>query len=278
MKLTVYHYVYYSYEEWGRGYFGSRTCKCLPEEDVKYFGSYKDKTFKPTQKIILKDYYATRKEAYADEIILQNYYKVVENSHFANRSYQTSTSFSVYGLRHSEEHKRKISQARKGKSHSEETKRKMRGMGGMSGKSHSEETKRKMRGRSHSEEAKKKISKATKGRKLTEDHKKKISESNMGKSKTITEKRKQSAIKIAAARTGVPGHKLTEETKRKISEATQGRIPWNKGIKNPNITGNKSPAAKKIYYNGKIYGSILDAIKTTGKSYYCVKKYGTIIS
>jgi hypothetical protein len=90
-----YHYTYYSYEEWGRGYFGSRTCKCLPEEDVKYFGSSKDKTFKPKYKIILKDNYATREEAYADEIILQQYYKVVENPHFANRAYQTSTKFYV---------------------------------------------------------------------------------------------------------------------------------------------------------------------------------------
>ena len=274
MKLTEYHYVYYSYEKWGRGYFGSRTCKCLPEEDIKYFGSFKDKTFRPTQKIILKDDYATRKEAYADEIILQEYYKVVENPHFANRSYQTTTSFSVYGLRQSEEHKRKISQARKGKSHSEETKRKMRRMGGMSGKSHSEETKRKMRGRSHSEEAKKKISKAIKGRKLTEDHKKKISESNRGKPKTITEKRKQSAIKIAAARTGVPGHKLTEETKRKISEATQGRIPWNKGLKGVQ----KSSTSKKLYYNGIFYDSISSAIKITGKSHYYIKKYGNFIN
>lgn len=88
-----YHYVYYSYEEYGRGYFGSRTCKCLPEKDVKYFGSSKDKTFKPTQKIILKSDYATRKEAYSDEIILQKYYKVVDNPHFANKAYQTSTKF-----------------------------------------------------------------------------------------------------------------------------------------------------------------------------------------
>jgi hypothetical protein len=88
-----YYYTYYSYEEWGRGYFGSRGCKCLPEEDVRYFGSSKDKTFKPTQKIILKDDYATREEALADEIILQQYYKVVENPHFANKAYQTSTKF-----------------------------------------------------------------------------------------------------------------------------------------------------------------------------------------
>ena len=88
-----YYYTYYSYEEWGRGYFGSRGCKCLPEEDVKYFGSFKDKTFNPTQKIILKSDYTTREEALTDEIILQEYYKVVENPHFANRAYQTSTKF-----------------------------------------------------------------------------------------------------------------------------------------------------------------------------------------
>ena len=47
------YYTYYSYEEWGRGYFGSRGCKCLPEEDMNYFGSFYDKTFKPNQKIII---------------------------------------------------------------------------------------------------------------------------------------------------------------------------------------------------------------------------------
>jgi hypothetical protein len=96
-----YHYTYYSYEEWGRGYFGSRTCECLPEKDVKYLGSSKDKTFKPKYKIILKDDYATREEAYADEIILQEYYKVVENPHFANKAYQTSTKF-YYTVPHEE--------------------------------------------------------------------------------------------------------------------------------------------------------------------------------
>jgi hypothetical protein len=90
-----YYYTYYSYEEWGRGYFGSRGCKCLPEEDVRYFGSFKDKTFKPTQKIILKADYATREEAYADEIILHDYYDVANNPHFANKAKTTSTGFYI---------------------------------------------------------------------------------------------------------------------------------------------------------------------------------------
>ena len=88
-----YYYTYYSYEEWGRGYFGSRGCKCLPEEDVKYFGSFKDKTFKPTQKIILKSNYTTRAEADADEVLLHDYFKVDINPHFANQAKQTSTKF-----------------------------------------------------------------------------------------------------------------------------------------------------------------------------------------
>ena len=90
-----YYYTYYSYEEYGKGYIGSRKCFCLPGEDIKYLGSSSDKTFKPTHKIILKDDYITREEAYADEITLQEYYKVVENPHFVNKSYQTSTKFYV---------------------------------------------------------------------------------------------------------------------------------------------------------------------------------------
>jgi len=109
-----YYYTYYSYEEWGRGYFGSRKCKCLPEQDVKYLGSSKDRTFKPKYKIILKDDYATREEAYADEIILQKYYKVIENPHFANMAYQTSTGFSTYGKIHTQKYKKELSEKWKG--------------------------------------------------------------------------------------------------------------------------------------------------------------------
>jgi len=90
-----YHYTYYSYEEYGRGYIGSRTCKCLPKEDVEYFGSFADKTFKPTQKIILKDDYAIREDADIDEVLLHDYFEVDINPHFANRARQTSTKFRV---------------------------------------------------------------------------------------------------------------------------------------------------------------------------------------
>jgi hypothetical protein len=97
-----YYYTYYSYEEWGRGYFGSRKCYCLPEEDVKYLGSSKDKTFKPTQKIILKGDYKTHQEAVQDEIFLHDYFEVDINPHFANRAKQRSTKFSLTSEKASE--------------------------------------------------------------------------------------------------------------------------------------------------------------------------------
>jgi hypothetical protein len=86
------YYVYYSYELWGRGYIGKRECMCLPEEDVKYFGSFTDKTFKPTEKIILETF-NTREEVYESEIKLHNFYDVKNNPHFANRTNQFATKY-----------------------------------------------------------------------------------------------------------------------------------------------------------------------------------------
>ena len=85
-------YVYYSYEEYGRGYIGSRVCDCLPENDVKYFGSYKDKFFKPNQKIILEVFDNVEKALEA-ECVLHNFYEVDKNPHFANKAKQTSKKF-----------------------------------------------------------------------------------------------------------------------------------------------------------------------------------------
>jgi hypothetical protein len=86
------HYVYYSYEEWGRGYIGRRSCSCLPEEDVSYFGSFRDKTFHPTQKIIIATFGSVN-DAIEAEIALHNFYSVHKNQHFANKARQTSRAF-----------------------------------------------------------------------------------------------------------------------------------------------------------------------------------------
>ncbi len=109
-----------------------------------------------------------------------------------------------------EEHRRKLSEANKGKHHSLETRRKMSkalmGNHHTKGKHLSEEHKKKLsiagRGRKCSEETRRKISKTEKGKKcppLSEEHKKKISIANIGK-------------------------KCSEETKKKISEANKGRV------------------------------------------------------
>lgn len=154
-------YVYYSYEEYGRGYIGKRECKCLPEKDVSYFGSFKDKSFKPSQKIILETF-DTVEEALEAECILHDFYKVDKNPHFVNKAKQTSKKFyyiapieNMIGENNPAkrpEVREKLSAARNKRVISEETKLKMSevhrgrpGTYGMLGKKHSEETLEKMR-------------------------------------------------------------------------------------------------------------------------------------
>ena len=72
----------------------------------------------------------------------------------------------MFGMKHTEEAKKKISEANLGNKHTEETKKKL-----------SEASK----GRKFTEETKKKISEALKGREFTEEHKKNISESKKKK-------------------------------------------------------------------------------------------------
>ena len=154
---------------------------------------------------------------------------------------------------HTEETKRKISEALLGKIVTEETKRKMSEV--HKGKKLTEERKRKISkarlGTKHTEETKRKISEALSGeknhnygKKLTEETKRKIGEFHKGKIVTEETKRKMSEAalgkklteetkrKIRESRLGT---KHTEESKRKMSESRKGRflgkIPWNKGKK-----------------------------------------------
>ena len=110
------------------------------------------------------------------------------------------------GCKHTDEWRRKISEALKGRKrppYSEETKRKMsEAKKGKKPYDMTVETRRKIseasKGKHHSEEAKRKMSETRKGRKHTEETKRKISEAHKGKHRT-------------------------EETKKKISEALKGK-------------------------------------------------------
>ncbi len=104
-----------------------------------------------------------------------------------------------YGKIFSEEHKRKLSEACKGRSHSEETKRKQSEV--KIGKNNPNY------GKSHSEEHRRKIGDAQKGKTRSEETKIKISEALKGKTPS-------------------------EETRKKISEAQKGRKWWNDGCGN----------------------------------------------
>ena len=116
--MTTHHYVYHSFEEWGREYIGVRSCDCLPEEDTKYFGSFSDKSFNPTEKTILF-VCETRKEAAGIEIKLHDFFDVAVNPQFANRAKATSIKFDTTGTgkTHTEETKKKLSVAKSGEKH-----------------------------------------------------------------------------------------------------------------------------------------------------------------
>lgn len=151
------YYIYYSYEPFGRGYIGCRRCECDPKEDVTYFGSFRDKTFEPTEKIILETF-ESYELALRAEIELHNFFEVSTNSHFANKVKQTSTGFTTEGTQRSEETVQKHRETIKQNPHKY-------GHGNS------------MRGRKHSEETKKKMSETTKKQVFTEETKQKMSRS-----------------------------------------------------------------------------------------------------
>lgn len=112
--------------------------------------------------------------------------------------------------KHSEEAKKKISEAEKGKKkHSEESKRKI---------SETKKGNNYALGCHRSEETRKKLSESHKGKKLSDETKKKMSESRKGK-------------------------KHSEEAKRKMSEACKGRTPPSQKGKHWKLVD-----GKRVYY------------------------------
>ena len=85
----MFHTVYLSFEPDGRDYIGKHSSKDPYDE---YLGSYKDKSFDPSGKIIL-EYARTEAGAVEAEVRWQQVFQVAEDSQFANQSYQTNTKF-----------------------------------------------------------------------------------------------------------------------------------------------------------------------------------------
>jgi hypothetical protein len=119
-----------------RHYYGVRSCKHSPKDDlgIKYFSSSKDKDFIEDQKKNPQNYkykiiltVKSREKAVLCEIKLHAKFNVGVNESFYNRAKQTTVRFDTAGVKFifTEEHKQRISEARKGKKHSEDTKRKM---------------------------------------------------------------------------------------------------------------------------------------------------------
>ena len=148
-----YYYVYYSYEQWGRGYIGCKPSgsDCLPEEDP-YLGSFRDKTFNPTHKIIL-GIFKTPQECLEAEVILHDFFKVDINPHFANLARQTSTGF-VSSVK-TTEHKERISEALRGKKLSAKTIEKRQ-----KNRKYTEGEEHPFHGKKHSKESREKIKEA----------------------------------------------------------------------------------------------------------------------
>lgn len=132
----------------------------------------------------------------------------------------------------SEETKRKISEALKGKPKSEEHKRKMSEIN--KGKHHSEESNRKRsetmkgknKGKVRTEETRKKISEANKGKHLSEEIKRRISEKLKGRvSPTKGKKMSEESIRKRAEKN--TGKKRSAEVRAKMSAARKGKkVSW----------------------------------------------------
>lgn len=97
----------------GRKYIGYHAMSNTkhPLEDG-YFGKFKDKTFKPTKKIILS-YHLSREEAKREEYRLQVKYNVEKNPEFANRKVHSPAFIGMpKGFKHSPATKARMRQAK----------------------------------------------------------------------------------------------------------------------------------------------------------------------
>jgi hypothetical protein len=205
-------------------YYGSRAAIVPPEEDNDYVGSpktHKEKWKTHTFSKTILNRFQTDKEMIEEENnLIRPVYRTDPhclNENCAGRINMTpevrrKISAARIGKKRkpfSEEHKRKISEAKKDRTLSDEHKRKLREA---------------RKGRTHSEETKKKLSEAQKGKPgkpISEETRRKMSEAKKGnqnrKGKVLTDETKRKLREAAK------GRQRTEETKQKISEAQKGK-------------------------------------------------------
>lgn len=155
----------------------------------------------PTKDRILIQYYESEKEAFEAEIFFIAYYgrKDLGTGCLHNRTDGgENPPKSVHrGFKHSEETRRKLSIANKGKKLTEETRSKM---------SRSKMGNTSARGHVHSQETRERISKSNLGKVMTENNRLLLLKANTGRV-------------------------YSAETRHKMSVALKGKVPWNKGRK-----------------------------------------------
>lgn len=115
----MYHYTYLIKSKTSKmKYIGVRSCTCNPKDDDYWSSSrHLPKDVKTTHKKRILKVHSNRRLAVEHEILLHHKYDVAKNPEFYNKAKQTSSSFDTSGVsnRHSEETRRKLSEALKGK-------------------------------------------------------------------------------------------------------------------------------------------------------------------
>lgn len=192
----------------------------------------------------------------------------------------------TFGYRHTEESKKKMSEMKKGvpaKPKSEETRRKLSEAN--RGKKLSEETKIKIgnanRGRKLTDEHKKRISETQKGRVHSEEHNKNVSlgllnmspEKKAERSRKATETKKANGMDFAKH-----FREMDEETKKAMYETISKNNPRSTGIKGTNLDTGETYKFHSIGQAGKFMhenfgvsvnakSQIGSALKKTGRAY-----------
>jgi hypothetical protein len=183
----MHHYTYLITYNNGLKYMGVRSCECLPEEDVKYFGSSRHT---PTvdnvvSKVILQTY-LTRKEAVEAEIAFHALHCVSTSDSFYNKANQKTTGFDTTGFDF------------------------------IRTKDHCEKIRKSLTGRIRTDAERLAISKAKKGIKQgphTQEFKDMVSRIHKGK--TVS---KDSLLKMVNTRKANNSYAHSDESKRKIKE------------------------------------------------------------